>query len=251
MFGSVVRLRPRLGRRGAHLPRAGLVGPSGHPPGAPGVQPAGPGPRRGRPAGLPGGLPPLFLLFAVSVTGLLLTVSYTWMKGYGYDFLALLHAVTVIAMLLWLPFGKFFHIFQRPAQLAVKFYRDVAEEETPARCAVPRAVRHPDPRPRPDPGGGRVGVPVRHARAAGGHYQHVCPACRRKMLALAQHAAWHPEPTEAVGDGAEARHPGAAGQFGPLRATSPAAGWTPGSTRTSWSRPTAASAASSAASSSR
>ncbi len=96
---------------------------------------------------------PLFLLFAVSVTGLLLTVSYTWMKGYGYEFLALLHAVTVIATLLWLPFGKFFHIFQRPAQLAVKFYRDVGAQEAPAHvCAVPPTVRHSNPysRPRPD-----------------------------------------------------------------------------------------------------
>ena len=33
---------------------------------------------------------PLILLFAISVTGLLLTASYTWMQGYGYDFLALL-----------------------------------------------------------------------------------------------------------------------------------------------------------------
>src|SRR5262249_47188512 len=54
---------------------------------------------------------PLFLLFEVSVTGLLLTVSYTWLKGYAYEFLAITHAVTVIFTLLWLPFGKFFHIF--------------------------------------------------------------------------------------------------------------------------------------------
>ena len=67
---------------------------------------------------------PLILLFAISVTGLLLTASYTWMKGYAYDFLAILHAVTVIFTLLWLPFGKFFHIFQRPAQLGVSFYKD-------------------------------------------------------------------------------------------------------------------------------
>src|SRR5262245_12841588 len=80
-------------------------------------------------------LMPLFLLFAISVTGLLLTVSYTWMKGYAYTFLAILHAVTVIFTLLWLPFGKFFHIFQRPAQLGVKFYRDVGEEGESARCA--------------------------------------------------------------------------------------------------------------------
>ena len=36
---------------------------------------------------------PLLLLFAISVTGLMLTASYTWMKGYAYDFLAILHAV--------------------------------------------------------------------------------------------------------------------------------------------------------------
>ena len=77
-------------------------------------------------------LMPLFLLFAVSVTGLFLTVSYTWMKGYAYDFLAILHAVTVIFTLLWLPFGKFFHIFQRPAQLGVKFYKDVGRAGGPA-----------------------------------------------------------------------------------------------------------------------
>ena len=31
-------------------------------------------------------------------------------------FLAILHAMTVVTALLYLPFGKFFHIFQRPAQ---------------------------------------------------------------------------------------------------------------------------------------
>jgi len=65
---------------------------------------------------------PLFLLFAVSLTGLMLTASYTWMQGYAYEFIAILHAVAVIFTFLWLPFGKFFHIFQRPAQLAVRFY---------------------------------------------------------------------------------------------------------------------------------
>jgi hypothetical protein len=57
---------------------------------------------------------PLILLFAVSITGLMLTASYTWLKGYAYDFLAILHAITIIATFLWLPFGKFFHIFQSP-----------------------------------------------------------------------------------------------------------------------------------------
>ena len=77
---------------------------------------------------------PLILLFAISVTGLMLTASYTWMKGYAYDFLAILHAITVIFTLLWLPFGKFFHIFQRPAQLGVSFYKDVGGQAEQAHC---------------------------------------------------------------------------------------------------------------------
>ncbi len=77
---------------------------------------------------------PLILLFSVSLTGLLLTVSYTWLKGSGYEFLAILHAVTVIFTLLWLPFGKFFHIFQRPAQLGVEFYKDAAARSEVAHC---------------------------------------------------------------------------------------------------------------------
>ena len=72
---------------------------------------------------------PLILLFAISVTGLLLTASYTWMKGYAYDFLAILHAITVIVTLLYLPFGKLFHIFQRPRNWAS------ASTRTPARGA--------------------------------------------------------------------------------------------------------------------
>ncbi len=60
------------------------------------------------------GFLPVILLFAISVTGLALTVSQEWLRGSAYSFLAILHAITVIAALLFLPFGKFFHIFQRP-----------------------------------------------------------------------------------------------------------------------------------------
>src|SRR5262245_48453468 len=128
---------------------------------------------------------PLLLLFAVSVSGLLLTVSYEWLEGHGYEFLALFHALTVIVTLLWLPFGKFFHVFQRPAQLGVAFYKDVAASGERARC---RRCGH--------------GVASRmHVldlieveRALGyryeadgevEHYQWICPPCRRALLALA------------------------------------------------------------------
>ena len=72
---------------------------------------------------------PLVMLFAISVTGLALTASTMWLRGALYQFLAILHAITVIAALLYLPFGKFFHIFQRPAQLGVKLYQKAGEED--------------------------------------------------------------------------------------------------------------------------
>ena len=129
---------------------------------------------------------PLFLLFAVSVTGLLLTVSYTFLKGYAYEFLAITHAITVIFTLLWLPFGKFFHIFQRPAQLGVKFYRDVgaSEQLTCARCAAPFAGhQHVEDLIEVER---QLGYDYELPGTAAGHYQRICPACRRKMLALSQ-----------------------------------------------------------------
>jgi hypothetical protein len=134
---------------------------------------------------------PLFLLFAISVTGLLLTVSYTWLKGYAYEFLAITHAVTVIFTLLWLPFGKFFHIFQRPAQLAIKFYTDVGKEGDPAacaRCQKPFATKiHVDDLIAVER---ELGYRYDWPEHPAGHYQHVCPACRRKLLALAQGHLW-------------------------------------------------------------
>jgi hypothetical protein len=133
---------------------------------------------------------PLILLFAISVTGLLLTASYTWMKGYGYEFLALLHAVTVIFTLLWLPFGKFFHIFQRPAQLGVSFYKDIGPLEGMAHCA--RCSReyasqlHVDDLIEVE----RL-LGYRYEMTGPDHYQRICPDCRRSMLALAQGALWN------------------------------------------------------------
>lgn len=133
---------------------------------------------------------PLLLLFAVSITGLMLTASYTWMKGHGYEFLAILHAITVIFTLIYLPFGKFFHVFQRPAQLGVSFYHEVGRRERAAVCArcgseYAPAIQVED----------LIGVErdLGYDYAMEGpvdHYQRVCPRCRRSMLALAQGEQW-------------------------------------------------------------
>ncbi|OFW12795.1 MAG: hypothetical protein A3F70_09540 [Acidobacteria bacterium RIFCSPLOWO2_12_FULL_67_14] len=135
---------------------------------------------------------PLVLLFAISVTGLLLTASYTWMKGYAYDFLAILHAATVIVTLLYLPFGKLFHIFQRPAQLGVSFYKEAGARAEQARC---RRCR------RPYAPAAMVADLITVERELGfayemdtpqgrAHYQEICPRCRRALYGLAQGALW-------------------------------------------------------------
>ena len=133
-------------------------------------------------------LMPLFLLFAISVTGLLLTVSTHAARGFHYGFPSEFHAVTVIFTLLYLPFGKFFHIFQRPAQLSIEFYRRASAAGPQAICARCRR-----------PFAGRLHVDdLKQVEAAlqikfeapPVHYQDVCPKCRRKLLAVTQDGLW-------------------------------------------------------------
>jgi hypothetical protein len=77
---------------------------------------------------------PLILLLAISVTGLGLTWDYDFMEGKYYSFMAVTHAITVILFLIWIPFGKFFHIIQRSAQLGIAIYRKAGAEGPQAVC---------------------------------------------------------------------------------------------------------------------
>jgi hypothetical protein len=132
---------------------------------------------------------PLAMLFAVSITGLFLTASTHLLGGLQYGFLSQLHAVTVIFTLLYLPFGKFFHIFQRPAQMGVAFYKRTGaggEQARCIRCGEPFGSRlHVDDLKRVEDALG-----IQYRLADGQHYQDVCPACRRKNLAVVQDATW-------------------------------------------------------------
>lgn len=131
---------------------------------------------------------PLAGLFAVAVTGLALTASNLWMEGRFYVFLNTVHALTVILGLLYIPFGKFFHIFQRPANLGVVYYKREGAEGPQQRCAScgePFASQLQmgdlkDVLP---------AVGFDYSRAEGGSYQDLCPRCRRKVVALAQSRA--------------------------------------------------------------
>lgn len=125
-------------------------------------------------------------LFAVSVTGLFLTVSSQWLEGRFYAALNTLHALTVILGLMYIPFGKLFHIFQRPANLGVAYYKRANAGGPGALCR-------------------RCGREYASAQQIadlkailpqlgfdygddGGNYQDTCPQCRRAQVTLAQSA---------------------------------------------------------------
>ena len=131
-------------------------------------------------------------LFAVSITGLFLTASSLWLEGRGYVFLNTVHALTVILGLMYIPFGKLFHIFQRPANIGVHFYRkEAAEGEAqPCRsCGEPFASRlQIDDLKLILP---EVGFDYSIPSADGtdtGNWQDTCPRCRRRHVALTQTA---------------------------------------------------------------
>jgi hypothetical protein len=127
-------------------------------------------------------------LFAVSVTGLALTASNLWMDGRFYVFLNTVHALTVILGLMYIPFGKLFHVFQRPANLGVAYYKRAGEsgpQQRCARCGEPFGSQLQmgdlkDVLPQ---------VGFDYATADGGNYQDHCPHCRRVLVSLAQSRA--------------------------------------------------------------
>ena len=132
---------------------------------------------------------PLILLFGISITGLFLTASTHLMNGVHYVFLSQIHAVTVILTLLYLPFGKFFHIFQRPAQLGLDFYKEQGARGAQAVCVRCRC-EYGSRLHMEDLKSVQAALSIKYQMANNSHYQDVCPACRRKNLALIQDGLW-------------------------------------------------------------
>lgn len=140
---------------------------------------------------------PLVLLFAIAVTGLALSASYSWWSGRYYAFITLTHEVVVVLWLLSMPFGKFFHIVQRPASIGVTLYQTAGQEmprhdpeshEQPATC---RRCGQPFP----------SGQFIQDLEAVlndlgqnydlgdeRGHLQDYCPTCKRVLRGEAYYA---------------------------------------------------------------
>jgi ribosomal protein S27AE len=123
----------------------------------------------------------------VSVTGLFLTVSSTWLDGEFYSALNTLHALTVILGLMYLPFGKLFHIFQRPGNLGVVYYKTANAEGERAICrrcgegfaSAQQVADLIEVLPQ---------VGFDYTTDGGEDYQNTCPRCRRASVTMAQSA---------------------------------------------------------------
>lgn len=131
---------------------------------------------------------PLILILAVTSTGLALTVSYRYLAGHGHGLWAIVHMVSVVALLLYIPFGKLFHMFQRTCSLCVSRYKKVGASGPRAhcrRCSADFASRmHVDDLKLVLDD---LGFDYRFEDSRGAvHYQDICPACRRALLALNQ-----------------------------------------------------------------
>ena len=124
-------------------------------------------------------------LFAVSVTGLFLTVSSLWLDGQFYSALNTLHALTVILGLMYIPFGKLFHIFQRPANLGVAYYKR-ANAEGPAMLCRRCGEGFASAQQIDDLKAVLPQLGFDYGTADGDSYQDTCPRCRRAQVTLAQ-----------------------------------------------------------------
>jgi hypothetical protein len=152
---------------------------------------------------------PLALLMAIAVSGLALTADSLWLAGVYYWYISLAHQAVVVLWLISLPFGKFFHIIERPATVGMQLYWRTGEDtemEHCARCGEPFApVRFiqdlkrtlydvgenytVSQTPAPTQSTQSKGD-IREERTAGKlWWQDFCPSCKRVMRAQANLAA--------------------------------------------------------------
>ena len=136
---------------------------------------------------------PLLGLLVISITGLMLTASATFLDGAYYGFLVIIHEASVVLSLVFIPFGKFFHVVQRPASVGIQMYTELnmaAQAMRPcARCGEPLAsdMFVDDLQATLD----ELGQNYRRTNGTGGapeHLTQLCPRCKRVVRGQAYFA---------------------------------------------------------------
>ena len=121
---------------------------------------------------------PLIALLTISVTGLLLTFSELALHGGGYEFLAILHMASVVLTLVYLPFGKFFHIVQRPAAVGMQLFKYTARRASGQQVFACRKCGEPvDTAPYVE----NLRATMRDLRLGFDQWAEYCPRCKRVL----------------------------------------------------------------------
>jgi hypothetical protein len=155
-------------------------------------------------------LVPLALLLAIVITGLALTADSAWLGGAYYWFISLTHEAVVVLWLISLPFGKFFHLIERPATVGIELYWRTGEGTEMQHCARCGQAFAPvrfindlkktlvevgeDYRLHADQGQQEAGKPSTAASTPSGAsqtlwWQDLCPECKRVTRGQANLAA--------------------------------------------------------------
>ncbi len=128
---------------------------------------------------------PLYILLAVTVTGLILTVSYKFLGGFLHQYLTLIHQVTVVIFLVYFPFGKLFHLPIRPLAAAVPMnYQEQVQVDTRP-CKKCGTTYSSDDQI--DDVKGILGAQAFDLQLKDGTYlADYCPSCRRRIRVMSQ-----------------------------------------------------------------
>lgn len=151
---------------------------------------------------------PIALLMSIVITGLALTADSTWLGGAYYWFISLVHEAVVVLWLISLPFGKFFHLIERPATVGIELYWRTGEGTEMQKCArcgeefaparfiqdLKKTLSDVDenyalPVPVSQVEAVQTQVDQTHPVAAQLWWQDICPRCKRVMRAQANLAA--------------------------------------------------------------
>ncbi|MCL7748705.1 MFS transporter [Halalkalibacter alkaliphilus] len=128
---------------------------------------------------------PLYILLWVTVSGLILTVSYKFLGGWMHNYLALIHQITVVIFLVYFPFGKLFHLPVRPLATAVPMnYQEVVGVDT-RKCKSCQSPYSNDDQINDVKE--ILGVQSFDLQLADGSYlADYCPSCRRRIRVMKQ-----------------------------------------------------------------
>lgn len=133
---------------------------------------------------------PLIIIFAVSFTGILLWISAHYLEGVGHATLRWVHFITVALLILFIPYGKLFHIFQRWLSVLVKNHQISGQESGPTQCpACDEPFHYAMHAEDLNEVLNQIGMPYQFDEVNSQHVENfslICPTCRRRKLAQRQ-----------------------------------------------------------------